>query len=205
MNLFQKILYYIARFLFPSKILGKENLIEGKAIFVCNHYSFADCVFIVKMYPNVKDMFFLAKKEAFNNKLFGKILKSFGAIPIDRDNPDVKTLLQTIKVLKNGHKLCIFPEGTRNKSKTGELQQLKSGTGVFAVKAKCPIIPISILKKPRLFTKTKLLIGKPFELAEFYDTSLDEEKTKNIDKIIAEKMIENHKTLKGIYQKKKKC
>jgi len=205
MNFFQKILYYIARFLFPSKILGRENVTEGSAIFVCNHYSLADCVFILKIHPNTKDLFFLAKKEAFKNKAFAKILKSFGGIPIDRDNPDVKSLLQTIKVLKNGHKLCIFPEGTRNKSKSGELQPLKSGTGVFAVKAKCPIIPVSIMKKPRLFIKTKVLIGKPFDLEEFYNVSLDEEATGLIDKKIAEKMIENHNELKRIYQKKKKC
>ena len=188
--------------LFPSKIYGKENIPEGGVLFSCNHFSACDCGYLARAYN--KDIYFLAKKELFKNKLFSKIIKSFGAIPIDRENPDMKTMLSVIKILKADHKLVVFPEGTRNTTGTDALQDLKGGVPIFAVKAKKPILPVMILKKAGIFRRAKLLIGKPFEFSEYYGKKLTDEDLKEMDIILRQKMTEVQVELKEILSKKKK-
>lgn len=188
--------------IYPSKLYGKENIPEGGALISCNHFRAIDCGFIGRAYG--KDIYFLAKNELFKNKFFAKIIKSFGAVPIDREKPDIKTMLSVIKILKNDHKLVIFPEGTRNKSGTDELQPIKGGTALFSVKAKKPIVPTMILGRAKPFRKTRVLFGKPFELSEFYDKKLTDEDLKRMDEILVEKMKEVQIELKQLSSKKKK-
>ena len=114
----------------------------------------------------------------------------------------MKAVLSCLKILKSNDKLLIYVEGTRNKTGTTDLQEIKGGAGVFAVKAKCPIIPVMLLNKPRIFRKTKIIVGKPFYLDEFYDKKIDEENILEMDKIIKSKMIEQQQILKEIVLKK---
>ena len=107
MTLFQKILFKIASFLFPSKIYNFENIPVGKAILVSNHFSFVDPIFFLKLSKKEK-IYVLAKKELFEKKIISKLLKSFNAIPIDRDNPGINSVIQVTKALKNGNKVDLF-------------------------------------------------------------------------------------------------
>ncbi len=202
MNFLHKIPVFFFSLLYPLKVYGKENIPNDGTIIVCNHFRAIDCGFIFRAYN--KDVKFLAKNELFKNKLFAKIIKSYGAIPIDRDNPDMKSLLAAIKHVKEGHKLCIFPEGTRNKTKTNKLQEIKGGSVVFAVKAKCPIVPIMIDKKSRIFRKTHMIIGKPFTLEEFYGKKLTDDDIQQLDNIVRDKMIEQQNILFNNYIKNKR-
>ena len=146
----------------------------------------------------------LAKKELFKKKFIGGLLKNCGGIPVDRDNPDLSTIISAIKVLKSGNKLAIFPEGTRNKSKTLELQPIKSGSAVFAVKAKCPIVPIMIERKARIFRKNHIIIGKPFELSDYYGKKLNEQDYLDLDLIITDKMKSEQNSLFNYLNEKKR-
>ena len=96
----------------------------------------------------------------------------------------------------------IFPEGTRNKTGTNELQEIKNGAELFAVKTKSPIVPTMIYKKSKIFRKTYLMIGKPFELQEFYDKRLTDEDYKEMNRIIVEKLKEVQKELIKTVEKK---
>ena len=109
-----KPLWALFTLIFPSKVYGKNNFPQGKALIVANHYTAIDPCYMLKFAK--KDIFFLAKKEAIENKRFGKFLISVGAIPIDRENNDVRAMMNAIKVLKEEKKLVVFPEGTRNKT-----------------------------------------------------------------------------------------
>ena len=182
------------------KVYGIENIPDGGAVFVCNHFRAIDCGFIARICD--KNIKYLAKKEIFKNKLFTKVIRSYGGIPIDRDNPDMKSLLEAIKEIKKGHKLCIFPEGKRNVSGTNQLQEIKGGSVIFSVKAKCPIVPIMMLRKARIFRRTKIIIGKPFELDEFYGKKLTEQEIADMAKIVREKMIEQQEILINLTKKK---
>lgn len=202
MNFIHKIPLFFFNIFYPCKIHGKENIQSGANIFVCNHFRAIDCGFIANVYN--KDIFFLAKKELFKNKLFAKIIKSYGAIPVDRENPDLKIMLEILKVLKGGHKLVVFPEGTRNKTGTTELQEMKSGSMIFAVKAKCPITPMMLSGKARIFRKTHIIIGKPFELEEFYNKKVDSSDIIKMENIVRDKMLEQQDILLNNILKRKR-
>ena len=202
MNFLHKIPIFFFSLLYPMKVYGKENIPKGGAVLVCNHFRAIDCGFIARICD--KDIKYLAKNELFKNKLLSKIIRSYGGIPINRDNPDMKSLLEAIKEIKKGNKLCIFPEGKRNVTGTSDLQEIKGGSVIFSVKAKCPIVPIMMLKKARIFSKTKIIIGKPFELSDYYGKKLSEEDIDLLDQIVREKMIEQQNILKQLSSKVKK-
>ena len=203
MNFLHKIPIFFFSLVYPCKIYGRENIPKKgePAVLVCNHFRAIDCGFIARAYG--KDLKILAKKELFKNKFFSKILISYGAIPVDRDKPDLKSMLASSKALKEGHKLAIFPEGTRN-TVNDELQELKGGSAFFAVKAKCPIVPMMLSGKAKPFRKTHLIIGKPFELTEYYDTKITPELTVKMDGVVRDKMLEQQTILKELLEKKKK-
>ena len=202
MNLFQKSLLGIFKFLFPFDVYGKENMPDDGVVCVCNHFSFCDSAYIRYVYQD--DLYFLGKKELFKNKFFAWLLKSYGGIPIDREKPDIKSLFTATKVLKDGHKLMIFPEGTRNKTGTTELQSIKGGSAVFAVKAKKGVVPIMIKEKARLFRRNAIIIGKPFYLDEYYGQKLTPDVVDKMDDLVRTKMIEQQTSLFELTAKKKK-
>ena len=170
---------------------------------MANHYSAVDPAFLYKF--TKKDIFFLSKKEALQNKIAKRLLEEAGAIGIDRETNDMRGMMNAMKVLKDGKRLVVFPEGTRNK--TGEeLQELKGGAGVFAVKTKSPVVPVMFYKKAKIFRRTYLIVGEPFELSEYYEKKLTKEDYEEIDEIIRKKMLETREKLKELRAKKgKKC
>ena len=189
MTKFQRFLLKIAYFFFPYKIYNFDNMPDGKAVIVSNHFSFVDPIFFLRL-KNNDTIHILAKKELFEKKLISKFLKSFNGIPIDRDNPGISSIIQVTKALKNGDKVGIFPEGTRNKTKSNLPLNFKGGSVVFALKAKCPIIPVMMLKKARLFRKTRIIVGKPIYLDEYYDKKLSVDEINDLGTLVRNKMIE---------------
>ena len=181
------------------KIYGKENMSGGGAVIVCNHYSLFDPFYFADYFK--KDYFILAKKELNKNKLVSSIVKNMGGISVGRDGNDVRAVLTGVKVLKEGNKLIIFPEGTRNKQKV-DLLPLKSGTALFAMKAKVPIMPVAIYKKAKFLGRNYIYIGKPFTLEEFYDKKADKETLDKATEIIREKMLESKEELSKLRKKK---
>lgn len=188
MNCFQKFLLFLTKCVYPSKTYGLENIPDGGALLVSNHLSVIDSVYIRRIFKS-DGVYTLAKKELFEKKISGKILLSFGAIPVDRDKPDMKTLLAAANVLKRGDKLVIFPEGTRNKTGNTELLPFKGGSVVLAAKSKRPIVPIVIYKKAKIFRKTPVIIGEPFEFSEYYGKKLSTEEITEMEKTVADRMI----------------
>lgn len=201
MDRFARILLRFARIIYPCKIYGKDNMVKGSAILICNHLHALDCLLVA--YTSSKDTFFLAKEEIFKKKIVSKIITRLGGIPINREKADLKAIKKSVELLKDGNKLVIFPEGTRNKTGTTELQELKSGTAYISVKAKVPIIPLFISKKAKPFTRTKLIIGKPFDFADKFDAKLSSDDYTEMDKTVREKMIETQNELENILYKKK--
>lgn len=123
----------------------------------------------------------------FNTKFKAWFFKSVYVIPIDRKTPSVNSIKTSLKVLKSGNLLSMFPEGTRNKTDE-DLQDIKGGCCMLAIKAKVPIIPINIKKKPKLFRRNKIIIGKPFELKDFYDQKLNSDVLDKASEIVYEEL-----------------
>ncbi|MFV0314406.1 MAG: lysophospholipid acyltransferase family protein [Anaerotignum sp.] len=156
-------LYY--KIMFKVTIVGKENIPQdGSGVLCCNHMSNYDpltlAVFIDRL-PR-----FIAKKELFENKIFGALLRNLKAFPIDRDVAmDMKSFKTAINVLKNGELLGIFAEGTRVKE--GEDKAAKAGVAVFALKGNAPVIPVTISGKYKFRKEIRIEYGKPMTLEEY--------------------------------------
>lgn len=188
LHLAQFFLYLPFKILYPTKVIGKKNLPKGSCIIASNHTSNLDAV--VFALNTWEKKYYLAKKELFKKKFNAFFLKKFGAIKIDRQTSDVSAIKNSLKVLKNGKKLVIFPEGTRVNNENMELGQVKQGVSMFAIKAKTQIVPMFLYRRPKMFRRNKIFIGKPFSLDEFYDKRLDNETLTQATLIVEEKMNE---------------
>ena len=131
-------------------------------VLTCNHYSNLDPIVLDLCLK--KKIRFIAKKELFNTKLKSWFMKKIGAFPVDRAKMDVSTFKFALKTLKEEKVLGVFPEGTRNKTGSLDLQEVKSGATVFAGKAEKTIVPAVLYKKTRLFRRNYLLVGEPIVL-----------------------------------------
>jgi len=107
---------YFPLSLIKVKITGKENFQQGENyIVVCNHNSFMDVPLSSPGIPGANKT--IAKVEMSRIPLFGIIYKR-GAVLINRkDENSRKESYQKMKdVLNMGIHMCIYPEGTRNKT-----------------------------------------------------------------------------------------
>ena len=100
--------------------------------------------------------------------------------PVDRGNSDINAVKTAITSLRDGWNLLIFPEGTRVKQ-PGQVTP-KSGAGMMAIRSGVKMVPVFIGTKKRLFRKTAITFGEPFEpvytgrkgTAEEYQANTDE-------------------------------
>lgn len=130
-----------ARGLFDLRIIGEEKMrFRGPALVASNHVSFLDPPFIGQAFDD--PIHYFARKTLFDHPVAGWILRQWQSIPIDRDKPDASSLKATIRFLRQGEKVLIFPEGTR--SPDGTLQPAEAGVGLFIAKSKAPVLPIRI-------------------------------------------------------------
>ena len=200
------ILYVFYKLFYRVKIFGKENLVKkGKNIVVCNHLCKMDVFVVAAMYPN--KTIFLSKIEWYENKFFGGILKKLGSIPLDRDKPIISSIKEGLQVLKDNKRLGIFPEGRRN-FETNDLQEIKQGTAMFAVKGQSEITPVIIYDRLKMFKKAYVIVGKPISFEEYYNERFTPEVSAKCTEKLTLEMQKLQKELfdivDGIKAKKKK-
>ena len=132
------LLRLFALLLFRFHCQGRHHIPQRGGALVCaNHQSMLDPP-IVGMAAS-RHLAYLARETLFKHPLFGWFFRKVDGIPLDRGGMGIEGLKATLKSLKAGGVVVIFPEGTR--SKTGELQQLKGGFIALARRAKVPLVP----------------------------------------------------------------
>ena len=175
----------LVRLISPFKIIGTKKVNDGACVYVSNHFSMVDPMYLM---PTTKEsVHFICKQEALSIPFLGFFVRRVKAIPVSRDGNDVRAVMNGLKCLKNGDKLAIYPEGRRNKV-SEELQSFESGSAMLALRAKAPIVPVVIYKRPKLFRKNYAIIGEPFELSEYYGVKLTDEILREADNKISERM-----------------
>lgn len=135
-------------------IKGKEHFKNGQNyVVVCNHNSFMDVPLSVTAVPPNKT---IAKIEMANIPVFGMIYKR-GSVLVNRKSEESRrnSFLKMKAVLDMGLHMCIYPEGTRNKT-AEPLQRFHDGAFKLAIETKKPVIPALI------FYTSKVLPRKPF-------------------------------------------
>ena len=178
MNVLRVLLFPIFYIIKPFRIYGNRKVKDGACVYIGNHYTIFDPV-----YPAITTweiVHFVAKRENFETPILKSVLHKVKGIKVNRDGNDVRGLLDCLKCLKNGEKIALYPEGTRNKTNE-DLLPFKHGASVMAIRAKVPIVPIVIYKKPKFFRVAHVIYGEPFELSEYYDRKLTEEDYQEAD------------------------
>jgi len=141
---------------------------KGKLIICSNHISYLDPVLIGAFIPRC--IYFMAKKELYNNKFLSKLVTFLNAFPVNRQSFDRKAIKTSFEILNSGNALGLFPEGTR--STDGILRKGERGTGFIAVYSKAPILPVAlsgsnkVIQKPHkriFFPKIKIIVGNLIE------------------------------------------
>lgn len=166
-------------------VKGQENIPEEACVFVSNHQAMFDG-FLLISYLN-KSTGYIAKKQIKSYPLIGWWLSELHTVYIDRDNvrEGMKAINEGVENVKKGYSMLIFPEGTR--SLKSEMGEFKKGSMKLALKAKAPIVPITLDGTYKVLEvgdqvrghSLKMTIHKPI-----YLDNLSEEERKNLSTIL---------------------
>ena len=160
------------KILYRTKVVGKENIpLEGPVIYCGNHKSYLDPQLIVVTAR--RHVRFLAKDELGKNPLFNALGNLFDVIRVKRDSKDVTAVKETLKTLKHGEAIALFPEGTRNGLEKGE--KVKDGAAFFAIRTGAKVLPIGITGGDKLFKKAVIKYGKPLDFSDYKGKDKDKE------------------------------
>lgn len=164
---------------FPRRIQGLENIPRrGPFILASNHISNLDPFILGITSP--QPLNFVAKEELFKNKVLARLFVGMGAFPIKRDTSDFRALRETLKRLKDGKPVLIFPEGTRRRG--NEVSEPQPGIGFVVSKAHVPVVPVFISNSDNVLPpgarglkrgSVSVIFGKPLV---FQETNRDFEK-----------------------------
>ncbi|MEK4131741.1 lysophospholipid acyltransferase family protein [Solibacillus sp. FSL W8-0474] len=146
-----------------AKVYGKENIPkEGGFVIACTHNGYIDILNLgISMLP--REVHFMAKKQLFDVKGLGWLIKRLNAFPVDRDNPGPSVIKIPRQLIKEGKVVGIFPSGTRS----SENSELKAGAVTIAQLSKAEIVPAAYIGPKNakgVFKRQKgyLIYGKPF-------------------------------------------
>lgn len=138
------------RVFFKLKITGHENFPPPPFIVVSNHTSLLDPP-IVGAACKKYTVNFMVKQELFETPVVKHWSKSVECIPVRRGDNSIKGIRESLRRLRQGKVVGVFPEGTR--SSDGNLREAKTGTGFLISLAKVPVVPIYVFGTDKAFPK----------------------------------------------------
>lgn len=140
-------------------VIGREKVPDGGCVLVANHTQWADPVLVGTALGNQYPLVAMAKKELFQIKLLGPLISALGAFPVDRGTADIGAIKTSLKAVKEGKKLLIFPEGG-TKHKVGD--EAKVGAAMIAARTGAPIVPIYISENKKFRSKVYVVFGDAY-------------------------------------------
>ena len=135
-------------------VTGVENLpATGGAVIAINHTSYFDFTFAglpAFKQGRGRKVRFMAKREVFDSKVSGPIMRSLRHIPVDRDS-GAASFAEACQRLEEGELVGVYPEATISRS--FEVKEFKSGAARMAIAAGVPIVPHIVWGAQRVWTK----------------------------------------------------
>jgi 1-acyl-sn-glycerol-3-phosphate acyltransferase len=124
---------------------------SGGALLVYNHVSYVDFILGgLAANPSGRLVRFMAKREVFDHRWTGPVMRSMHHIAVDRSE-GVASFDEGVRVLRAGEVVGIFPEATISRS--FELKEFKTGATRMAAEAGVPLVPVVLWGTQRLKTK----------------------------------------------------
>jgi 1-acyl-sn-glycerol-3-phosphate acyltransferase len=171
---------------YNPKIIGASNIPKTGATIICaNHKHVMDqCPILISTKRMVH---YLAKKEYFDGK-YAWFFKMAGCISVNRSIKDTEASNHALELLKNGHAVGLFPEGTRNKTKEF-LLPFKFGAVSMAKKTDAYIVPVGITGEYKFRSKDLTIrIGKPFKVNDLSLDTANEKLKKEISSLMKQNL-----------------
>jgi 1-acyl-sn-glycerol-3-phosphate acyltransferase len=149
------------------RVVGRENWPQDGGGLICaNHQSMFDPPLVGLTCE--RRMNYLARDTLFRVPILAPLIRFLDAIPIDREGMGLSGIKETLRRLKAGELVLIFPEGTRTRD--GEMGLLKPGFISLARRGGVPLIPVGFdgayqawprtARFPR-FGRIAVVIGEP--------------------------------------------
>ncbi len=154
-------------------VTGEDHVPQtGGAVMAINHVGYLDFTFAgLAARPAGRLVRFMAKKEVFDHKVSGPLMRGMKHIPVDRKGAANDSYQQAVKALQAGEIVGVFPEATISES--FDLKDFKTGAARMAMEAGVPLLPCVVWGSQRVFTKgrpkdltrgtpIRIVVGAPF-------------------------------------------
>ncbi|HLZ53489.1 MAG TPA: lysophospholipid acyltransferase family protein [Verrucomicrobiae bacterium] len=175
---------------FRWRVFNPERVPEtGAVILASNHASFLDPPLVGAGLK--RGINYLARESLFRFPGVGALLRSWSAVPVDRDGGGAAGLKAILDRLLAGGGIILFPEGTRTRD--GKLQGARSGIGLVVIKSTAPVVPVRVFGTYEAYGR-HIKFPRPKRIAVKYGQAM------NFEKLRAEARNCSKPRLKEIYQ-----
>jgi 1-acyl-sn-glycerol-3-phosphate acyltransferase len=155
------------------RITGAENIPRtGGAVMAINHVGYLDFTFAgYAAHPRGRLVRFMAKKQVFDHRVSGPLMRGMKHIPVDRTGVAADSYRIAVRELRAGEIVGVFPEATISESY--DLKDFKTGAARMAMEADVPLLPLVLWGSQRIYTKgrkrdltrgtpVRIVVGEPF-------------------------------------------
>ena len=148
----------------------QSRKIKGKAIIMSNHTSVYDYALFLFVFF-FRTLRYQMAEVLYRKKLLSFFLKMMGGIYVNRSNYDFSFIERSKKLLDKGWVVGTFPESRIPLKDEARPLEFKESVTILALESDAPIIPVytsgNYFKKGR----TKVMIGTPIYVKDYYDHS----------------------------------
>lgn len=133
----QRTLSPLVRVFARLRVYGADQVPrEGGLVLALNHFHWLDPAAFGAASP--RTIYYMAKVEAHRVPGLGQLIRSFGTFSVRRGESDREAVRMMRQVVRDGHALGLFVEGTRQRS--GVPGEVKSGASMVAVQEGAPVV-----------------------------------------------------------------
>ena len=183
-------------------VLGEENVPKDEAVlYIGNHRSYFDVIMTYVRVPRPTG--YMAKVGMLRVPSLSTWMKYLHCIFLDRSNikAGMQSILDAIEKVKSGISICIFPEGTRNRTEE-TLLAFHDGSFKIAEKTGCPDVPMSINNAGAIWEEHLPWIKKAHVVIEYgkpiYVRDLDREQKRHLSATVQDVIRANYEKNKAL-------
>ena len=146
--------------------------VKAPYIVIGNHQAWIDPV-VMAVGVRHEQICLLGKRELSAGGLLNKIMANLHVVLVSRHNTDMEAMRACMKVVREGHILGVFPEGTRYHK--GVMEELETGVAMIALRAGVPLIPMLIPQKMKFFRRNDCYIGEAIPLDDLREKGINKD------------------------------
>jgi 1-acyl-sn-glycerol-3-phosphate acyltransferase len=140
-ELLKRVLQLLAVLVYRVRYSGRQNIpSEGGVLVVSNHQSHLDPPLVGIGVP--RRMNYVARETLFRFAPLRWLISSVDSIPIDREGIGLGGIKESLRRLKRGEMVLIFPEGTRTRD--GQIGPFRPGFTALAARSGAAILPVAV-------------------------------------------------------------